>query len=163
MLIILFLSFSVIEVNASSKRPGKKILKDLEEATKSHRIRNHNMESFGFGIKKSDSEKTIPNKSLILLDDVDLVFEEDDGFINAAYQLALNTKRPIAMTCKNSFTQLSKIAPYQVKIEFETVCCKKASAFLELVSLAETKRRLPLSCAEVKTLFQLYTLLIIII
>ena len=34
--------FRVLEVNASSKRCGKKILKDLEEATKSHRLKESN-------------------------------------------------------------------------------------------------------------------------
>lgn len=108
------------------------------------------MESFGFGTKSGLEEKSVPTKTLILLDDIDLVFEEDDGFVGAVYQLASNTKRPMVMTCKHSFTQSSKFAPQIFAIDFDVVPYKKASVFLELVALAETKNRLPTSCAEVK-------------
>jgi len=38
------------------------------------------------------------NKSLILFEDVDTVFDEDRGFIASILQLAETTKRPIILT-----------------------------------------------------------------
>lgn len=137
-------------MNASSKRPGKKILKDLEEATKSHRIRNGVMESFGFTAKEKTGAEKIAKNSLILLEDIDLVFDEDEGFVSAACQLASNTKRPIIMTCKETFPSLNKFAPQQLRIMFHSITGKQFSTFLDLISLAETGHTLSPHCLRVR-------------
>lgn len=90
--------------------------------------------------------------SLILLEDIDIIFEEDEGFISAAYQLASNTKRPIIMTCRDKCPHLSKMAPQLKKIYFQGVKGSRASALLELISLAETGYRLPSNCLVVSDL-----------
>ena len=78
--------FSVLEVNCSSRRSGKVVLTQLREATQSHQLQNG----------KSDSAA---NGCVILLDDVDVVFEgDDDGFVSAMGVFASETKRPIVMT-----------------------------------------------------------------
>ncbi|XP_011337691.1 uncharacterized protein LOC105279536 isoform X2 [Ooceraea biroi] len=137
------LGYSVLEVNASSRRTGKKLLKELEEATKSHRIRkNKHKPLFEQAANKSEEPKILQN-SLILLEDIDLIFEEDEGFISAAYQLASNTKRPIVMTSRDTCPHLSKMAPQQNKIYFQRVNGNRVSALLELISLAETGYRIP--------------------
>ncbi|KAK1268639.1 hypothetical protein QJS04_geneDACA006871 [Acorus gramineus] len=41
------------------------------------------------------------NKSLILFEDVDIIFDEDRGFIGTLIQLAETTKRPIVLTCNS--------------------------------------------------------------
>lgn len=140
------LGYSVLEINASSRRAGKKILKELEEATKSHRIKKSDMkQSF---LKSKVEEKKIPQNSLILMEDVNIIFEEDEGFISAAYHLASNTKRPIVMTCSDKCSHLNKLAPQQIQIKFDAITGHRASALLELISLAETGRKLALSCVE---------------
>jgi hypothetical protein len=128
----------VLEVNASSKRPGKKILKDLEEATKSHRVETLNLKNIFTTSTRSEENKNISQNSLILMEDVDLVFEEDEGFISAMFQLASNTKRPIVMTLSNNCSHLYKMAPQHLRIEFTSVTGEKVLALLELISLAET-------------------------
>lgn len=140
------LGYSVLEVNASSRRTGKKILKELEEATKSHRIKKNKRKSPFEQVAKKSSEVTHPEisrNSLIFLEDIDLLFEEDEGFVSAVYQLASNTKRPIVLTCRNVCPYLSKMAPQQNKIYFQQVNGSRVSVLLELISLAETGYRLP--------------------
>lgn len=142
-------------MNASSKRTGKIILKELEEATKSHRIKKKKHTSpFEQVANESETPKTSQN-SLILLEDVDLIFEEDEGFVSAACQLASNTKRPIVMTCRDVCPHLSKMAPQQNKIYFQQVNFangSRASTLLELISLAEKGYRLPHNCLMVSGL-----------
>lgn len=159
------LGYSVLEVNASSRRTGKKILKEFEEATKSHRIENKEIK---LPIPISKEVKNLPQNSLILLEDIDLIFEEDEGFISAASQLVSNTKRPIVITCRDVCSYLNKIAPEQNKIYFQKAIGNRVSTLLELISLAETGFRLSCEClAELlqngdlrKALLQLQYLLV---
>ncbi|XP_024938711.1 ATPase family AAA domain-containing protein 5 isoform X2 [Cephus cinctus] len=160
------LGYSVLEVNASTKRTGKKILKEFQEATKSHRIKKDSTQSTLISTMK-ETMKKIPQKSLILVEDVDLIFEEDEGFISATFQLASNTKRPIVMTCGNTCVHLNKLAPQQLRIYFQPATGKRVSAHLELISLAETGHKLPQDCLELleqgdlrKALLQLQYLLL---
>ena len=140
------LGYSVLEVNASSRRTGKKLLKELEEATKSHRIKKENASGFFNSTADEIVSKKIPQNSLILIEDVDLIFKEDEGFISATYQLASNTKRPIVMTSRDVFLHLSKMAPQQNRIFFQSVVGSRVPALLELIALAETGYRLPYNC-----------------
>lgn len=134
------LSMKVIEVNSSSKRTGKIMLQDLQEATQSHKVNRGtgNMENsqksqeksqpdFKIKIKKrgrpkkSIEEKTKKelgktevlsgtssgqsysqessrtDSSLILIDDADIVFDQDDGFSSAIVQLVQCSKRPVIL------------------------------------------------------------------
>lgn len=140
-------------MNASSRRTGKRILKELEEATKSHRIKKNKHKSPFERITNENETSEISQNSLILLEDIDLIFEEDEGFVSAAYQLASNTKRPIVMTCKNTCPHLNKMAPQQNKIYFHKVTGNRVSALLELISLAETGYRLSHNCLMVNDLY----------
>lgn len=136
------LGYTVLELNASSRRPGKKILKDFEEATKSHRIKKSDL-----GLQVMKSEK-IPQNSLILVEDVDLVFDEDEGFVSATCQLASNTKRPIVMTCRGTCAHLNRLAPQQMRIYYQGVAGDRAGALLELITLAEAGTQLPHYCVD---------------
>lgn len=147
------LGYKVLEVNASSRRPGKKILKDFEEATKSHRVKNSSLdEIFKPKPKKKTQEKKptteSSHKTLILMEDVDLVFEEDEGFVSAIFQLASNTKRPIVMTLTETCFHLSKIAPQQLRINYRPVTGKRVPALLQLVAFIETECQLSQNCAN---------------
>ncbi|XP_015116802.1 replication factor C subunit 1 [Diachasma alloeum] len=140
------LGYTVLELNASSRRPGKKILKDFEEATKSHRIKK--TDSSGSSSQTFQKAEKIPQNSLILVEDVDLVFDEDEGFVSATCQLASNTKRPIVMTCRGACAHLNRMAPQQMRIYYQGMCGDRVGALLEVITLAEAGTRLPLSCVE---------------
>ncbi|XP_075978895.1 enhanced level of genomic instability 1 [Anticarsia gemmatalis] len=134
------LAMKVIEVNASSKRTGKIMLQDLQEATQSHKVnRGTSIDNSQKSQEKQVTEpiktlktykkrgrpkksletvkKKIPDKieqpvlsstpssqestrtgmSLILIDDADIVFEQDDGFSSAIVQLVQCSKRPVIL------------------------------------------------------------------
>ncbi|XP_014209407.1 ATPase family AAA domain-containing protein 5 [Copidosoma floridanum] len=144
------LGYKVLEVNASSKRPGKKILKDFEEATKSHRVKETSLKDmFTSKSKEPEEKKKISQNSLILMEDVDLVFEEDEGFVSAVFQLASNTKRPIVMTLQNTCFHLGKMAPQQLRIDFNPAFGKRVMALMRLIAFAETQCKLPQSCVNI--------------
>ncbi|XP_058828825.1 enhanced level of genomic instability 1 [Topomyia yanbarensis] len=106
------MNFNVLELNASSRRKGKIILQELQEATQSHQVRRKD-ESVDI-FKKSLARKGSKSKrrqlstdsdtgsskklSLILVEDADIVFEQDEGFIAAINQLIATSKRPIVLT-----------------------------------------------------------------
>lgn len=128
------LAIKVIEVNASSKRNGKIMLQDLQEATQSHKVnrgkststensqKSQEIAEVDLTIKtkkrgrpkkvkdvitkqKSDTgsqstnsqESTRTGMSLILIDDADIVFDQDDGFCSAISQLVQYSKRPVIL------------------------------------------------------------------
>lgn len=134
------LGIKVLEVNASGKRSGKKILSDLQEATQSHKVNratgfSENSQSSqnlwdcseadltrkkfktktlakktdddllkqieGFSQASSDNQSRLLSittvMSLILIEDADLVFEQDDGFVSAVAQIVQYSKRPVIL------------------------------------------------------------------
>lgn len=91
------LNYKVIEINAGSKRTGKKLLQDLQEATQSHRINKKKLFSSNEEQKSCSQDKNA-EKTLILIEDADIVFEDiDDGFVSSLQQLINISKRPVIM------------------------------------------------------------------
>lgn len=106
--------FNVLEINAGRKRTGKKILMQLQEATQSHQVKSgsgtmeHKLfrslstatpstseeSSNGYGASQSTEKHKL---SLILIEDADITFEQDFGFIDAMYQLVATSKRPVIL------------------------------------------------------------------
>ena len=101
----------------------------------------------------------MPKKSLILVEDLDLIFEEDDGFISATCQLASKTKRPIVMTARDTCSHLSRMAPQQLRIYYQRSIGSRVSAMLELITLGESGCRLPRPCLNVTTIFFIHEVL----
>ncbi|XP_053690073.1 enhanced level of genomic instability 1 [Sabethes cyaneus] len=108
------MNFNVLELNASSRRKGKIILQELQEATQSHQVRrkDEQVDIFKKALagknRKSKLRKlstdsdgggsTSKKLSLILIEDADIVFEQDEGFVAAINQLISTSKRPIVLT-----------------------------------------------------------------
>ncbi|KAH9637175.1 hypothetical protein HF086_016197 [Spodoptera exigua] len=131
------LAMKVIEVNASSRRTGKIMLQDLQEATQSHKVNRgtgnsdnsqKSQEKQQTDLPKHTKKRGRPKKtieeekskepivknevlsgttlsqestrtdsSLILIDDADIVFDQDDGFTSAIMQLVQSSKRPVIL------------------------------------------------------------------
>ncbi|XP_055533532.1 enhanced level of genomic instability 1 [Wyeomyia smithii] len=110
------MNFNVLELNASSRRKGKIILQELQEATQSHQVRrkDEQVDIFKKALARknsksklrklsTDSDGGVSSKklSLILIEDADIVFDQDEGFVAAINQLISTSKRPIVLTTTN--------------------------------------------------------------
>ncbi|XP_023334689.1 ATPase family AAA domain-containing protein 5 isoform X2 [Eurytemora carolleeae] len=100
------LGLHVLEVNASTCRTGKQVTSMLLEATQSQQVQagQSRLNFFKPAVAQGTPTPavTAQNKSkraLILFEDIDIVFEEQDrGFYSAVNSIAAATKRPIIFT-----------------------------------------------------------------
>ncbi|XP_064120413.1 ATPase family AAA domain-containing protein 5-like [Macrobrachium nipponense] len=142
------LGYNVLEVNASSKRPGKHVMSQLAEATQSHSVSNSSNQPTNalaamFAAKSGTQSKKVKNKafaskekvshgcnrdvekkkglSVVLFEDIDIVFEEsDEGFLSTVNNFMITTKRPIILTLSYpSHSALSKIKSSYERLDFE--------------------------------------------
>ena len=106
------MGFTVFEVNPGSRRSGKDILDQVGEMSKNHLVHQQkakNVDGTLFFQRCSRNgkpmvdgpEKTHQMQSLILLEEVDLLFEEDKQFWPTVMTLIGQSKRPIIMTCND--------------------------------------------------------------
>ncbi|XP_042207812.1 ATPase family AAA domain-containing protein 5-like isoform X2 [Homarus americanus] len=161
------LGYKVLEVNASSRRPGRQVMSQLAEATQSHSVSSsssaHPLSTVAsmFAAKMSGStlgavKKAMPSSlkdatqgsgkdvekrkdvSLVLFEDIDIVFEEwDEGFISAVNSFIATTKRPIILTVSHSSPAvLSRIKGRYEKINFVTPPEGIIAHHLQLLCLA---------------------------
>lgn len=143
------MNFKVLEINAGAKRTGKKILQELQEATQSHQVRTQKDKKDYFKkslkkLKRSDSTDSCSSgsqettkKSLILIEDADIVFDQDDGFISAISQLVSSSKRPVILIANNlNCPHLTKLI-FQNSIIFQEPNSVNISKWLSIVSLVE--------------------------
>ncbi|KAJ4820080.1 Replication factor C large subunit [Rhynchospora pubera] len=98
--------FHIVEVNASDLRNGAHIKQKFGEATESHGIDKWSRDEILVSTNPDNTESNVNkqvavNKTLVLFEDVDTVFEEDSGFISTIRQLADTTKWPIVLTSNN--------------------------------------------------------------
>ncbi|KAK4874504.1 hypothetical protein RN001_013864 [Aquatica leii] len=132
------LGINVLELNASTKRSGKKLLLELQEATRSHQVRKNENSLHCYLQKSNDVNKAIDKMCLLLIEDVDLVFEQDDGFVNALAQLQTTSKRPIILTTTDkNCLHLQKFSSIFPTIAFKRLPARLLSPWLRLVCLAE--------------------------
>lgn len=92
------LNYHVIEINAGQRRSGKKLLDSLLEATQSHRVKDKTGKMFANEEEASLRESggdVAGAKSIILIEDAELAFESDDGFVSSIQQLINISKRPV--------------------------------------------------------------------
>lgn len=113
------LKYNVIEINASSKRNGSQVLHKLMEATQSHKVQaTKAVTSFSRKILRR-MEREEKKMSIIFIEDVDVIFTEDNGFLAAITQLMTMTKRPIILTTNNrGAPQLKKTFDAQHNFKF---------------------------------------------
>lgn len=98
------LNYNVIEINASSKRNGAKVLHALSEATQSHKVATKGAAEKSLSLSRKivrRMEREEQRMSIIFIEDVDVIFAEDTGFLAALTQLMSLTKRPIILTTNN--------------------------------------------------------------
>ncbi|XP_014248349.1 replication factor C subunit 1-like [Cimex lectularius] len=129
------IGYEVLELNASCNRNGKKIFKDFSEALQSH---NANVITFAPVKKKKIS--TEKKRSLILIEDADLIFNNtDDGYLTTVISLAISSKRPVIfITNEYDSKHLAKLKPHVgMMLKFNFIKGEVLAAWLKTVSIAE--------------------------
>lgn len=144
------LGYNVIELNASSKRTGKIAFSKLQEATQSHGVQSKENNSAivneSANKKKKmknkkekgvDEEKNISKKlSLILIEDIDIVFDEDDGLISTLSQMVQTSKRPIIFTCcDENNANVQRFLNDNLVIKFSAINCTNMLIWLQVLCL----------------------------
>lgn len=140
------MNFKVLEINAGAKRTGKKVLQKLQEATQSHHVNNNqcsqsdrskNVKSRSNQSEDSEESGATQKLSLILIEDAEVVFSEDFGFIESINQLVQTTKRPVILiTNQINCPHLSRFINRNM-ISFRLPTSTIASKWLSTLSVAE--------------------------
>ncbi|KAJ0402707.1 hypothetical protein P43SY_007849 [Pythium insidiosum] len=113
------LGFQIIEINASQQRTGKQIAEIVGEATQSTRVlhcgnastkkkkngetkKSPRQKKARRDSREADGTRKRAHLSLVLFEDIDLVFEEDKGFLSTMCAIAKHAKCPIVATPPDS-------------------------------------------------------------
>ncbi|CAB3251549.1 unnamed protein product [Arctia plantaginis] len=176
------LAIKVIEVNASSKRTGKIMLQDLQEATQSHKVnrgtsntdssqksqeknltellkknkkkgrpkksteksKKSTEESVTLSATPSSQESVRTAMSLILVDDADIVFDQDDGFTSAIVQLVQSSKRPVILiTSSLVCPHLQRFFLNGKILKMSPLLPRPVGTWLDIMCLADTGNSWP--------------------
>ncbi|XP_064541637.1 enhanced level of genomic instability 1 [Drosophila montana] len=140
------MNFNVLEINAGMRRTGKKLIQELQEATQSHQIRKEakaggqllqKLQMNGLKAKRSQGDDDV-RKSLILIEDADIVFDNiDAGFTDAIYTLAASSKRPVIIVATDPNCAHLQRLMQQNTIKFQAPNALNISRFLAVLSLME--------------------------
>lgn len=89
--------FQVQEIHPGQRRSGKDVLELLEDAISSHTISSSAQQG-----NQQQQGKIVINQVLILIEQIDVLFDQDQRLWPALKQLALKSKRPIVLTCTDT-------------------------------------------------------------
>ena len=150
------MGFKVLELNASSTRSGRQVIANLREATQSHSVKQEkskddckqnteiNNKATPNSLVNSSETKSIDKTTVILFEDIDIVFEDlDEGFHNAINTLISTTKRPIVLTTSSqNFMTCNKNKILNIKclpqiFEFRPIQPRLTARYLQLLCLVE--------------------------
>ncbi|XP_022093613.1 ATPase family AAA domain-containing protein 5-like isoform X2 [Acanthaster planci] len=142
-----FAAFYKAGANAAAAKPGRKKVKapPKKNTPKSevHQVKSRTLSTSRLqqssavvsgGHKDSTAVQRLTSTSLILFEDVDVVFEEDKGFLSAIATFLKTTKRPIVLTTSDSSF------PDMFEERYEMVTFRKPPSLtthLQLLCLAE--------------------------
>ncbi|XP_050301481.1 ATPase family AAA domain-containing protein 5 [Anthonomus grandis grandis] len=129
--------FNVLELNASTKRSGKKLLQELHEATQSHQVRKSDALA-KFVAKQPAPQQQNKKMCILLLEDIDLIFEQDDGFLSSLSQLVVTSKRPIILTTTDiTPPHVQKFMCQYDCVNFMPLSVQCLAVWLQIVCLVE--------------------------
>jgi hypothetical protein len=106
-------NLDIVEVSCCIKRTGAEMKQVLGDALKSRTLK-----SFGklFNFKQSNAKAKV--FSMIVLEDVDYVYQDETGFWKFVASLIADTKHPVILTCSD----ISWIPPGMAKLRRLKVC-----------------------------------------
>ncbi|XP_028829302.1 ATPase family AAA domain-containing protein 5b isoform X2 [Denticeps clupeoides] len=154
------LGFKVFEVNASSHRNGRLVLAQIMEATQSHQVNGRTpasrFRSYEGSADCSECRCSTENSkretmSLILFEEVDVVFSEDVGFLAAIKTFMSITRRPVVLTTSDASFRETFDGHFRMLV-FKKPTVESTCSYLQLVCLTENMRTEP---ADVTSLLHL--------
>ncbi|MCO5594772.1 hypothetical protein L7F22_048805 [Adiantum nelumboides] len=128
-----------INQNRWNQKPRRKPTNDLTSTSKLliNKIVSHTDEASALQVEKHDvSQECDKSLTVLLFEDVDMVFEDDRGFIAAVAQLAATAKRPIILTSNDKQLCL----PHRLGadlLEFKKPSTKELVVLTYLICIAE--------------------------
>ncbi|WBW71933.1 DNA replication factor C complex subunit Elg1 [Schizosaccharomyces osmophilus] len=117
------LNFQIVEIHPGMRRSGRELLERIGELTQSHVVGRS---------KEKESSNT-----LILLEEVDIIFQEDRGFWQAVTALIEKSKRPVAMTCNQTDFLPSLFLQEDHIVEFQQLPLAALADYLSSVLFSE--------------------------
>ncbi|KAG4304854.1 hypothetical protein PORY_001907 [Pneumocystis oryctolagi] len=132
------LGFEIFEINSSTRRSGKDILDAVGEMSQSHLVNGKKVSGSSNICFKTKCDTSFQKQSLILIEEVDILYEEDKGFWNAVINLICKSKRPVIMTCTGDTSTIPNVfLEFQSVVYFKTAPVDLAANYLYLLSLSE--------------------------
>ncbi|KAM6164714.1 ATPase family AAA domain-containing protein 5 isoform 2-T2 [Rhynchocyon petersi] len=89
-----------------------------------------------FGVEELNRKNAT---SLILFEEVDVIFDEDAGFLNAIKTFMATTKRPVILTTSDPTFSLMFDGSFE-EIKFNTPCLLDVASYLQMICLTENFR-----------------------
>ncbi|KAJ1751750.1 hypothetical protein LPJ79_001818 [Coemansia sp. RSA 1821] len=121
--------FEVYELHPGQRRSGKDVLEVLEDAILSHTI---NMPT-----SNAIVDKAAVSQMLILIEHIDVLFEQDQRLWPALKQLALKSRRPIVLTCNDITCIRWDLASFHSVLRFQRPAPHILVPYCFLMCLAE--------------------------
>ena len=120
--------FEVFELYAGmGRRSGKDMAGAVGQLTRNHMVLSD----------KRTHVEDMPHQSLILLDEVDVLFDDDAGFWPAVIELVSESRRPVVLTCTDMGAVPLGDLPVQHVLEWTPPPPHAVATYLQLVALAE--------------------------
>ena len=101
------------------------------------RAKNNSSSKHVQSVVAKQDQNTNQKQSVILLEEVDIIFEEDRGFWPGVQQLILQSKRPVIMTCNSLETIPLEELSLFATLSYDSPPVNDVVAYLALVSAAE--------------------------
>lgn len=104
------------------------MLQELQEATQSHRIKK----------VQDDDDNEENQKTVILIEDADVVFDDlDDGFVSSLQTLVNMSKRPVILTALNGNCPHLQKFQQGNSVFYNRATCKNMAIYLQNLCLVE--------------------------
>ncbi|KDO28801.1 hypothetical protein SPRG_22173 [Saprolegnia parasitica CBS 223.65] len=165
------LGYQVLEINAGQLRSGKTLLELAGEATQSSRVLASTTSASSAsaanprGERAEKQEKSQEEKrekedftasktlSLVLLEDVDVLFDADKGFLSALSQMARQAKCPILATCTHLPENFPSHPPYLLR-QWRRPTAAEFTTYLSLMSENEQWALPPTAMTRLHRIFR---------
>ncbi|CCG81660.1 Telomere length regulation protein elg15 / FY16936)) [Taphrina deformans PYCC 5710] len=101
------LHYEIFEVNSTDRRSGKDVLEKVGEASQSQMVNKQ---------KSADGSQS---KSLLLFEEVDVLYRDDKDFWTAVLSLISSSKRPVVLTCNDHLAIPTQLAMPSIFLDFK--------------------------------------------